>query len=103
MKKHLLLLFMFLFSVVGLIAQDRTITGKVTSVEDDLGLPGVSVLVKGTTHGTVTDLDGNYNLKNVSSDDVLEFSFVGFEKQEIKWVIKIQYIHYDETQCCGIR
>ncbi len=84
MKKYLLLLFGILISVGGLFAQERTITGNVISAEDDLGLPGVSVLIKGTTMGTVTDLYGQYNLEGVTSDDVIEFSFIGFEKQEIK-------------------
>lgn len=84
MKKHLLLLFGILISAGGLFAQERTITGNVISAEDDLGLPGVSVLIKGTTTGTVTDVYGQYTLKGVTPDNIIEFSFIGFEKQEIK-------------------
>ncbi|MHA7109148.1 TonB-dependent receptor [Sunxiuqinia elliptica] len=63
--------------------QFKTISG---SVIDDSGLPlpGVTVLVKGTTKGTVTDADGNYSLSNVSSETILVFSFVGMRSQEIK-------------------
>ena len=55
-------------------AQERTITG---TVSDESGpLPGVSVLIEGTTSGTETDFDGNYSIE-ASSGDVLRFSFVG--------------------------
>lgn len=58
-----------------------TITGKVTAKEDGLPIPGVNIVVKGTTTGTITDFDGNYSLKAESSD-VLVFSFVGYAVQE---------------------
>ncbi|MEQ6166812.1 TonB-dependent receptor [Ekhidna sp. MALMAid0563] len=59
----------------------RTVSGRVT---DDVGegLPGVNVVIKGTTTGTTTDIDGNYRLQ-VNDGDVLVYSFVGFEAQEI--------------------
>lgn len=63
-------------------AQDITVKGKVTSTEDNNPLPGVSVLIKGTTQGTVTDLDGNYTI-NSTEDGVLVFSFIGFTTEEI--------------------
>ena len=63
-------------------AQQRVITGKVISEEDGLGLPGATVLVKGTTVGTTTDLDGNYSISVPSGSDVLVFSFVGLATQE---------------------
>ena len=47
-------------------------------------LPGVSVVVKGTTNGTITALDGSFKLDNVKSSDILQFSFVGYKTQEIK-------------------
>lgn len=66
----LLLAFVVQFSF----AQDRTITGKVS---DETGpLPGVSVLIEGTTHGTETDFDGNYSLA-ASTGDIIKYSFVG--------------------------
>lgn len=63
-------------------SQQRTVTGKVT---DSSGqpLPSVSVVVKGTTTGTITDFDGKYTLSNVSGDVTLVFSFVGMKSQEI--------------------
>ena len=63
-------------------AQQRSITGKVVDASDGTALPGVSVLVKGTTIGTATDSNGSYSI-NASDADVLTFSFIGFESQEI--------------------
>ncbi|MFY0606447.1 MAG: TonB-dependent receptor [Cyclobacteriaceae bacterium] len=62
-------------------AQDQTVTGRVTSDDSPEGLPGVTVLIKGTTTGTITDIDGNYRI-SASSDDILTFSFIGFELSE---------------------
>ncbi len=84
MKKFLqmsIALTIFLSSSV-LLAQERVVSGKVTSMEDNTGLPGVSVLLKGTTVGTITDIDGAYKI-TVPSDAVLVYSFVGFESQEV--------------------
>ena len=65
-------------------AQEVALTGVVTDASDGSTLPGVTVLVKGTTTGTVTDIDGNYSLK-VKSGDILVFSFVGYTTQEINF------------------
>ncbi|MCW0484511.1 TonB-dependent receptor [Gaoshiqia sediminis] len=62
--------------------QVKTITGVVTGVNGD-PIPGVSVVVKGTTQGTITDIEGKFSLKNVNADQVLLFSFVGMESTEI--------------------
>ncbi|MDQ2658425.1 MAG: TonB-dependent receptor plug domain-containing protein, partial [Bacteroidota bacterium] len=63
-------------------SQSRTVTGKVTSAEDQSGIPGVNVLEKGTNNGTATDADGNFSL-NVNANATLVFSFVGFATQEV--------------------
>lgn len=64
------------------IQQQKSVSGKVT---DSSGspLPGVSVVVKGTTNGTITDTDGNYSLPNIPENGVLQFSFVGMKSQEL--------------------
>jgi len=62
--------------------QQRTVSGTVTDAGGE-PLPGVSIVIKGTTQGTVTDTDGNYSLANVSSDATLVFSFVGMKTREI--------------------
>lgn len=64
-------------------AQTRTVTGKVTSSEDPEGLPGVSVIIKGTTQGTTTDLDGEYEIEIADGSTTLVFSFIGFVSQEV--------------------
>lgn len=63
--------------------QNLTVSGVVTSAADQLPLIGVSVQVKGTTNGTITDLDGNYTV-SVASGETLVFSYIGFKTQEIQ-------------------
>lgn len=62
--------------------QDRTVTGKVTDINGD-PLPGVTVLVKGTSKGTITDEGGYFTLSGVSGNATLHFSFVGFQTQDL--------------------
>lgn len=65
------------------IAQDlKTISGKVMASDQDEGLPGVSIIIKGTTTGTITDIEGNYTLQAKDSD-LLEFSFLGYLSQSV--------------------
>ena len=63
-------------------AQQKSVTGKVTD-ESGETLPGVTVLLKGTTNGTVTNIDGEFTLSGVTEGAVLQFSFVGMQSQEI--------------------
>ncbi|WP_422354911.1 SusC/RagA family TonB-linked outer membrane protein [Roseivirga pacifica] len=63
-------------------AQSITVSGKVTD-EEGLGIPQANILIKGTTGGTTTDLDGNYSLSVPNANSVLVFSFVGFVPQEV--------------------
>ncbi|MGD1891412.1 MAG: SusC/RagA family TonB-linked outer membrane protein [Cyclobacteriaceae bacterium] len=70
----------FLVSV-GAYAQN-TVSGRVTSAEAGEGLPGVNVLLKGTSSGTVTDIDGNYSI-SADSEGILVFSSIGYITQEI--------------------
>jgi len=79
----------FLFSILLFMgtlftnAQTRVVTGKVTSAEDGMPIPGVSIVVQGTTIGTVTDMDGNYSLQVPEDALNLIFSFVGMATQEV--------------------
>nr|WKN34844.1 TonB-dependent receptor [Tunicatimonas sp. TK19036] len=59
------------------------VSGQVTSLSDNTGLPGVNVLVKGTSVGTITDVDGNYTINVPNENDTLIFSSVGFIAEEI--------------------
>jgi TonB-linked SusC/RagA family outer membrane protein len=77
----IMLLFLLLLGSIQVWSQTR-VTGKVTSDEDGAALPGVSILEKGTTNGTVTDVEGSYSI-TVGNEAVLVFSFVGFTTQEV--------------------
>ncbi len=65
-----------------MIAQQRSVSGKVTDT-GGLALPGVTVLVKGTTSGTVTNADGNYTISGIPDNATLQFSFIGMKSQEV--------------------
>lgn len=82
MKRFLCISLGMMFSVAIAFAQ-ITVTGTVTSADDGLGMPGVSIVVKGTSQGTATDIDGNYEIKT-SSNAVLQFSFIGYKTVERK-------------------
>ena len=70
-----------LLSFTGLAQQ--AITGKVTSSEDGMGVPGVSVMIKGTNKGTTTDANGSYKINSSSAKDVLSFSAIGYTTSEV--------------------
>ena len=74
---------------IQIFAQDRTVSGKVTSSDDGSGIPGASVSVKGTSKGTSTDMDGNYKI-TVGNSAVLVFSAVGTNLQEVSVGTKSQ-------------
>jgi TonB-linked SusC/RagA family outer membrane protein len=83
MKKHLLKLTLFLLFVsVSAFAQQQ-VTGKVTSSADGSPIPGVSVLVKGSTAGTTTDADGKFTVSAPAGAETLVISFIGFATQEV--------------------
>jgi TonB-linked SusC/RagA family outer membrane protein len=71
------------FEPLEIVIDDITITGKVTSLDDGEGLPGVNVVVKGTSKGTVTDVSGFYTIDVSSVESVLSFSSVGYVSEEI--------------------
>lgn len=81
-KNYGLVLVLLFLSMASGFAQDRTITGTVTSSEDGFPLPGATVIIKGTTRGQQTDFDGNYSIQ-AKTGDVLVFSYLGTKTQEI--------------------
>jgi TonB-linked SusC/RagA family outer membrane protein len=84
MRKILLMLLVFCGYWISLSAQQRTITGTVTSaVQGEGAMPGVSVSVKGTTVGITTDIDGKYSLAVPQNAETLVFSYIGMKKQEV--------------------
>ncbi|GJM62458.1 TonB-dependent receptor [Persicobacter diffluens] len=82
MSKNFLLSWVFLFLHLPLMAQQKEISG---SISDPSGmkLPGVNVIIQGTTNGTVSDFDGAFTLGGVSPEDKLLFSYIGYASQEI--------------------
>jgi TonB-dependent starch-binding outer membrane protein SusC len=84
MKKiAFLFLFFLLMGTLTVFSQTRLLSGRVTTAEDGGPVPGVSVVVPGTTLGTVTDMDGNFSLQVPQEARALMFSFVGFRTQEV--------------------
>ncbi len=84
MRKKLLISFLLLLAVsfTTAIAQ-ITVTGTVISADDEEPIPGVSISIRGTTTGTVTDVEGNYSIEVPDEEAILEFSFVGKQREEI--------------------
>lgn len=80
--KKTLLLFLICFCANSIYAQIK-VEGEITSATDGLTIPGVNVFIKGTNAGTITDLNGKYNIEVPDESTILVFSYIGFEKQEI--------------------
>ncbi len=82
-------MYMAMLALLGLLtgpaalAQGRVVTGRVTAQEDGSALPGVSVVVKGTTTGSATDGTGNYSVTVPGNETVLVYSFIGYVSQEV--------------------
>ncbi|MBR8536388.1 TonB-dependent receptor [Carboxylicivirga sediminis] len=83
MKKLMLGLMVLFISVISFGQNGQQITGKVTDTNGE-ALPGVSIFIKGTTTGSITDIDGNYSLAIQNDGSVLVYSFIGFKTQEIE-------------------
>ncbi|GAC1416877.1 MAG: SusC/RagA family TonB-linked outer membrane protein [Flavisolibacter sp.] len=82
MRKLLLAMLGFLFFCTQLLAQNKTITGRVTD-EKGVGIPNASINVKGTRNGTTADAEGNFSLTVVANAQVLEVSSLSYEPQEV--------------------
>lgn len=67
----------------SVLIQNQTVSGKVISMENSEGIPGVNVMIKETSQGTVTDVEGNYNINVPSSENILVFSSIGFMSEEV--------------------
>lgn len=110
MKKNLrfILMIFFLSCFWTAYGQNRTVTGLVVD-ESKLPLAGVTVVVKGTTNGTVTNIDGQYEITLSKNDNVLVFSFIGFVDQEVNVegksnidiVLKTELVGLDEVVVVG--
>lgn len=83
-KTKTLFLYLFLFVPLALVAQSqKTVTGTVLSAEDNMPLPGASVIVKGTSNGASTDFDGNFTLSVASSATTLTVSYIGYKTKDV--------------------
>jgi len=96
MKKKFGLMFLMLFTIYVVKAQEILVTGQVTSQSDGLPIPGVSVLQKGSSHGTVTDAEGKYSI-STDQDATLQFSYVGMENHEAVVVSSVLNVALQET------
>ncbi len=83
MKRVVSFLLFMALGTLTLLGQAREVTGTVVSAEDGAPLPGVSVAVKGTSIGTITDIDGNYEITVPQDVNILVFTFVGLMSQEV--------------------
>ena len=75
--------FLTLFTCAPALAQERKVTGTVTSADDNSAMPGVNVVVQGKTTGTITDANGNFSITVPGNDAKLVFSFIGYNPQEV--------------------
>ncbi len=78
-----LAIFLWCFLPINAFAQEREVTGKVFDKENGEPIPGVSIVIEGTSNGTITNVDGEYSIKVNSADAKLTFSFIGYENQTI--------------------
>ena len=110
MKKiSLLLTFILFVGMQAIFAQTRDVTGVVTSTDDGSTIPGASVIVRGTTVGTITDMDGHFTIKVPAGARNLVVSFVGFTSQEValtnakeyKIALKSEQVAVDEVVVVG--
>ncbi|SNR34323.1 TonB-dependent receptor [Lutibacter flavus] len=107
-QKRQLILAIFSLLTMGIYAQSYQVTGTVTNV-DNQPLPGVSVTIEGTSRGTTTDFDGNYNIRVESSENLI-FSYVGFNDKKLQMdgtlsfdVIMISGVSLNEVVVVGSR
>ncbi|MCU0458776.1 MAG: TonB-dependent receptor plug domain-containing protein, partial [Bacteroidales bacterium] len=109
MKRKLMLFVLLMVTGLFAIGQTVQITGVVTSSEDGLSVPGVTVKVQGTTIGTVTDYSGAYSIQVPAGSVALEFTFIGMESQvvaiggrtKIDIVLKPDLVVMDEVVVVG--
>ncbi|NQU53067.1 MAG: SusC/RagA family TonB-linked outer membrane protein [Bacteroidetes bacterium] len=101
MKKLFLIVMVLCFGGTILFAQTKQITGIITSADDGTPIPGVSVAIKGTTMGTITDIDGKFYL-TAPENEVLVISFIGMKKVEVPITSATEYNLKLETELIGV-
>lgn len=101
MRKLSFLLVLLLLTAMQVLAQ-RTITGKVTSAEEQGGIPGVTVLVKGTSIGILTDINGKYSISVPKNATMLQYTFIGMKPVEVTIGVSDVYDVVMETEAAVI-
>lgn len=99
----------FLFLLAAVMAQGITVSGNITDSETGEALIGVTIVEKGTNNGTITDLDGNYNIMVSGSNAILVFSYIGYGTQEIpvdsqtdiNVLMEVDYLNLEEVVVVG--
>lgn len=81
----LILTIVAMFTLSVSVFAQKTVTGTVTAASDGFGIPGVNVIVKGTTIGVATDIDGNFTLEVPDENVIIQFSAIGMKTVEKKW------------------
>jgi iron complex outermembrane receptor protein len=66
-------------------AQSGTVTGVVTDGASGMSLPGVNIIVKGTTNGATSDFDGKYTISRLNNGDIIEFSYIGYVTKSVNY------------------
>ncbi len=98
MKKLTFILLFFFVGISMIVAQTKKVEGTVTSADDGLPVIGASIVVKGTTVGTVTDTDGKFTLEVPDGAKILQISFVGMNTQDVAVKPKINVVLQSDTQ-----
>ncbi len=83
-RRRIIFFSLFICSSCWVMAQQRIVTGTIISAENGEGLPGVNIIIKGSTDGTITDVNGKFSLSVPAANTVLIFSFVGYIQSEIE-------------------
>ena len=83
--RKILIIFLMFFSYYLSYGQSLPVSVRGTVKDsDNISIPGVTVVLKGTNTGTITDINGNYSIRGIKSTDILIFSFIGYKTQEIQ-------------------
>lgn len=101
MKSRVVALIALLFMCLGAMAQNITVRGTVTSADDGMPIIGASVLVVGTTTGTITDIDGNFTIQNVLQGADLSISYVGMQSQTVKAQPELNIVLTSDSEMLG--
>src|SRR6187431_1561772 len=83
LMRRILTVFIAILAVSSALAQTKTVKGRVIDAEDGQSLPGVNVVVSGTTKGTTTDMDGAFSIELNADENTLSFTFVGYKTNTV--------------------